>query len=43
MIQDQYNLNDEYFVQEYHLILVQILDVFIKRIKYNIPKKEKKL
>ncbi len=30
MIQDQYNLNDEYFVQEFHLILGQILDVFYK-------------
>jgi hypothetical protein len=32
MIQDQHNLNDEYFVREYHLILEQILDVFIKKI-----------
>ncbi len=39
MIQDQYNLNDEYFVQEFHLILVQILDAFIKKIKLNISNK----
>lgn len=37
MIQDQDNLNFEYFVQVYHLILEQILDVFSLK---NYTKKE---
>jgi hypothetical protein len=43
MIPDRYNSNDEYFVQEYHLILEQILDVFTKENRIFYPEKFFKL